>query len=316
MPYDLEIEDYDEDVSINMVKKCIVTGGAGFIGSNIVDRLVKEGHEVHIIDDLSTGSQYNINPKAKFHKMDITEMNVRGLCTMFEDADMVFHLAAFPRVEPSIQEPVHAHNINVNGTLNMLKACVDYGVQRFIFTSSSAVYGEASVPTDENHPTNPMSPYALHKLIGEQYCKLFSDLYGLETICLRYSNAYGEGQPTEGAYCNVMGIFQNQKDQGSPMTIVGDGSQRRDFVHVKDIVDANMKAMNHHQVEWMGEVFNIGYGVNYSVNQIARWMGGETTNIPPRIEPKETLLNSDKAYRVLGWEPTIDLQKWLEEKDV
>ena len=296
--------------------RCLVTGGAGFIGSNLVDRLIADGNDVMVIDDLSTGDINNVNSKASFNQMDISIKTALDYMTMLmRGVDVVFHLAAFPRVEASIENPLLAHNINVNGTLNVLKSAKDAGVHRVVFTSSSAVYGEASVPTDENHPTNPMSPYALHKLIGEQYCKLFSELYGLETICLRYSNAYGEGQPTEGAYCNVMGIFQNQKDRGSPMTIVGDGSQKRDFVHVKYIADANIKAMDY-PMEVYGESYNIGFGENYSVNQITEWMGGETTNIPPRIEPKETLLDSSKAYRVLGWKPTIDLQKWLEEKNV
>jgi len=293
--------------------KCMVTGGAGFIGSHIVDRLIKDGHEVVMVDDLSTGSQYNINPKAKFHKMDITEMNVRGLCTMFEDADIVFHLAAFPRVEPSIHEPVGAHNINVNGTHNMLVAARDAKVKRFVLTSSSAVYGEAGVPTDESHSTNPMSPYALHKLIGEQYCKLFSDLYGLETISLRYSNAYGEGQPTSGPYCNVMGIFEQQKSKGEDLTIVGDGEQRRDFVYVGDIVNANIKA-GFLGIKFNGDIFNIGSGKNYSVNQIAEWIGGNTTNIPPRIEPKETLLDSNKANFILNWETIMELEEWIKNK--
>ena len=223
------------------MSRVLVTGGAGFIGSNLVNRLVDDGHEVIVFDDLSTGKEENINPKAKFYKKDITQIRRNSDFTMFEGVDIVFHLAAFPRVEPSIKEPIHAHNINVNGTLNMLKACVDYNVKRFVFTSSSAVYGEAKTPTNEFMETNPMSPYALHKLIGEQYCKLFSQLYNLETVSLRYSNAYGEGQPTEGAYCNVMGIFEQQKSKGEKLTIVGDGEQRRDFIHIDDIVEANIQ---------------------------------------------------------------------------
>ena len=234
---------------------------------------------------------------------------------MFQDIDVVFHLAAFPRVEPSIDDPIRAHRINVNGTLNVLKACVDYDVKRLVFTSSSAVYGEAKTPTTEDHPTNPMSPYALNKLIGEQYCKLFSDIYNLQTVCLRYSNAYGENQPTEGPYCNVMGIFQQQKMESKPMTIVGDGEQRRDFIHVDDIAEANLQAAFTNKISFLGDIFNIGYGENYSVNEIAEWMGGETTNIPPRIEPKETLLNSDKFKNIFNWKPITNLKEWLEKKN-
>ena len=188
-------------------------------------------------------------------------------------------------------------------------------VKSLLFTSSSAVYGEANTPTTENHEPNAMSPYALHKLVGEQYCKLFSDLYKLQTVCLRYSNAYGEGQPTEGAYCNVMGIFEQQKRMGKPMTIVGDGEQRRDFIHVDDIVNANIEVAFTDKMSFLGDVFNVGYGKNYSVNEIAEWMGGETTNIPPRIEPKETLLDSSKMMDTFNWKPTIDLKDWLEGSD-
>lgn len=291
--------------------RCLVTGGAGFIGSNLVDKLVEYGHNVIVLDDLSTGDIYNINSQAEFYRLDISE---HAFLDMFQDIDVVFHLAAFARVEPSIEDPVRANRINVNGTLNVLKACVDYGVKRFVFTSSSAVYGEAETPTTEDTSLNPMSPYALNKLVGEQYCKLFSDLYKLQTVCLRYSNAYGENQPTEGSYCNVMGIFEQQKQMGKPMTIVGDGEQRRDFIHVNDIVDANIKVGFTNKVSFLGDVYNVGSGKNYSVNEIAEWMGGETEEIPPRVEPKETLLNSDKLKSTFDWKPTIDLKKWLKQK--
>ena len=294
--------------------KCMVTGGAGFIGSHIVDRLIKDGHEVVMVDDLSTGKKENINEKASFSQMDISlPTAIPYLTILMKDVEVIFHLAAFPRVEPSIHEPVGAHNINVNGTHNMLVAARDAKVKRFVLTSSSAVYGEAGVPTDESHSTNPMSPYALHKLIGEQYCKLFSDLYGLETISLRYSNAYGEGQPTSGSYCNVMGIFEQQKSKGEDLTIVGDGEQRRDFVYVGDIVNANIKA-GFLDIKFNGDIFNIGSGKNYSVNQIAEWIGGNTTNIPPRIEPKETLLDNNKANFILNWETTMELEEWIKNK--
>ncbi len=314
MPYDVELEEYHEDILLSEgPKNCLVTGGAGFIGSNIVNKLIEDGHYVRVVDDLSSGSQYNFKYQTEFYRADISE---EPFLDMFQDVDIVFHLAAFPRVEPSIQDPIKAHRINVNGTLNVLNACVKHGVKRLVFTSSSAVYGEAKIPTTEEHSKNPMSPYALNKLIGEQYCKLYSDLYGLQTVCLRYSNVYGEGQPTEGAYCNVMGIFENQKLLGNPMTIVGDGEQRRDFIHVQDIVEANKIVAFTKDISFLGEVYNVGYGKNYSVNDIAKWIGGETINIEPRVEPKETLLNSDKFKKAFEWKTTVDLKKWLEEKNV
>jgi len=312
MPYDLEVEDYQEDMMRREgPKNCLVTGGAGFIGSNLVNKLIEDGHYVRVVDDLSTGDMYNVNPRAEFYKTDVSE---DPFLDMFQDIDVVFHLAAFARVEPSIQDPMRANKINVNGTLNVLNACRKYNVKRFVFTSSSAVYGEAETPTTEDTKLNPMSPYALNKLIGEEYCKLFSDLYKLQTVCLRYSNAYGEGQPTEGAYCNVMGIFESQKRLGNPMTIVGDGEQRRDFIHVNDIVKANIEVGFTDKLSFLGDVFNIGLGKNYSVNDIAEWMDGETTNIEPRVEPKETLLDSKKMMDTFDWKPTIDLKDWLKEK--
>ena len=293
--------------------KCLVTGGAGFIGSHIVDRLIDEGHKVVIVDNMSTGKNENINPKAEFWKVDIADVDEYWE-DILEGVEIVFHTAAAARVQPSIENPAKFHNTNVSGTHNLLNQARKAGVKRFIFSSSSSVYGNVKeLPTSENTELNPMSPYALHKLIGEQYCKLFSELYDIETLCLRYSNAYGEGQPTEGAYCNVMGIFEQQKSKGEKLTIVGDGEQRRDFVYVGDIVEANIKAAKygHPYLEVSGETFNIGYGKNYSVNQIAEWIGGETTNIEPRIEPRKTLLDSSKAKSVLGWEAKTNLKEWI-----
>ena len=183
--------------------KCLVTGGAGFIGSNLVDKLIKEGHDVVIVDDMSTGKKSNINEKAKFFNHDIRK---KFTDEIMNNVDVVFHLAALARVQPSIEDPITYHDVNVNGTLNLLKACVDYNVNRFVFSSSSSVYGdveEKDLPTSESAELSPMSPYAIHKLIGEQYCKLFSKLYGIETVCLRYFNVYGERQPIEGAYTLV-----------------------------------------------------------------------------------------------------------------
>ena len=295
MPFDMEIEDYREDIMSN--KKCIVTGGAGFIGSHIVDRLIKDGHEVHIIDDLSTGSQYNINPKAHFHKKDLTEMRRESDFSIFEGVDIVFHLACLARVQPSIEEPHLYHDKNVNGLVNVLEACRIHKVKRLVFSSSSSVYGdveEKDLPTSEFAELNPMSPYAIHKFIGEEYCKLYSKLYGIETVSLRYFNVYGDRQPTEGAYCLVMGVFAQQRLNGKPMTIRGDGEQRRDFTYVGDVVDANFKCAEY-PLELNGEAFNIGNGDNRSVNQLADMIGGDRVNVDPVIEPKQTLADNSKA---------------------
>jgi len=296
--------------------RCIVTGGAGFIGSNLVDKLIDDGHEVIIFDNYSTGKKENINPKAKFFLVDISHQpsfENKTMKDVMTGVDVVFHLAALARVQPSIENPIEYHNTNVNGTLNLLKACVDYNVERFVFSSSSSVYGdveEKDLPTSENANLNPMSPYALHKLVGEQYCKLFSELYDLETVCLRYFNVYGERQPIEGAYTLVMGVFAQQMLQGNSMTIRGDGNQRRDFTYVGDVVDANIKCMDY-PLELNGDIFNVGNGDNKSVNQIATMMGGSRVHIEPVIEPKVTLADNSKIKKVLDWKPTQDLKEWI-----
>jgi len=296
--------------------RCIVTGGAGFIGSNLVDRLVKDGHEVQVWDNLSTGKKENINIRAIFIQCDISRSyDARKQLMLDFKPDVVFHLAAKARVQPSIENPIEFNTVNVNGTLNLLKMSADCGVKRFVYSSSSSVYGNVDItPTPEEHILNPLSPYALQKLIGEQYCKLYSELYGLETVCLRYFNVYGERQLLEGAYCLVMGIFAQQRLNNEPMTIRGDGEQRRDFTYVGDVVDANIKAGFNSKIpifKCEGDVFNIGNGDNRSVNQIADLIGGDRVNVNPVIEPKETLADNNKAYRVLGWKPTIKIEDWI-----
>ena len=286
--------------------RTLVTGGAGFIGSNLVDRLIDDGHEVTVIDDLSTGKKENINPKTRFFKSDICDV-----MPSLRDIDVVFHLAAKARVQPSIENPIKFHNTNVNGTLNLLKVCVDNGVKRFVYSSSSSVYGNVeTTPTPEEHTLNPLSPYALQKLIGEQYCKLFSELYGIETVCLRYFNVYGERQLLEGAYSLVMGIFARQRLNNKPMTIRGDGEQRRDFTYVGDVVESNIKAGTM-KMKFGGDVFNIGNGNNRSVNELADVIGGDRVNVDPVKEPRETLADNSKAQSILNWKPTQDFEEWV-----
>ena len=292
--------------------KCLVVGGAGFIGSNLVDRLIKDGHEVQVWDNLSTGIRNNVNPLANFINCDITRnYDARKVLMNEFKPDVVFHLAALARVQPSIEDPIPYHNANVNGMLNVLNLCVECGVKRFVFSSSSSVYGDVEqLPTTEEAPLNPMSPYALHKYIGEEYCKLYSKLYGIETVSLRYFNVYGERQPTEGAYCLVMGVFAQQLLNGEPMTINGDGEQRRDFTYVGDVVDANIKCATI-KMKWDGDVINIGAGDNRSVNDIADLLGGERIYRDPVIEPKETLAHNGKAKFLLNWKSTTTLEEWI-----
>ena len=292
--------------------KCLVIGGAGFIGSNLVDGLISDKHQVQVWDNLSTGKRNNVNPRAHFINCNINgNYNAKKVLMEEFSPDIVFHLAALARVQPSIENPIEYHNTNVNGMLNILNLCVDCGVKRFVFSSSSSVYGDVEkLPTTEESPLNPMSPYALHKLIGEQYCTLYSKLYGLETVSLRYFNVYGERQATEGAYCLVMGIFAQQRLNGEPMTINGDGEQRRDFTYVGDVVEANIKAA-FTKMKLEGDVFNIGNGDNRSVNEIADMIGGDKIHRDPVIEPKETLADNGKVKFLLDWEPTTEIEDWI-----
>ena len=294
--------------------RCLVTGGAGFIGSNLVNELIKDGHEVIIFDNYSTGKKENVNPKAKFFLVDVSQSLYFQNDTMKDvmtGVDVVFHTAAMARVQPSIDNPIDFNNVNVNGTLNMLKACVDYGVNRFVYSSSSSVYGNVEqLPIKEDYETNPMSPYALQKLIGEQYCKLFSELYNLETVCLRYFNVYGDNMSLEGAYKLVIPIFTDQLLRGAPMTIRGDGEQRRDFTYVGDVVDANIRAGFYEHPMW-GEVFNVGNGDNRSVNDIADMMGGSRVHVKPVIEPRETLADNNKIKQKLNWKPKTKIEDWI-----
>jgi len=286
----------------------IVTGGAGFIGSNLVDRLIKDGHSVIIIDNLSTGNITHVNPKAKFYNIDLS---VTQDLSMFKDIDVVFHLAAYAEVDPSIKNPIPYHNINVNGTLNVLMACKKYEVKRMVYSASSSCYGDSTeVPTSENALIKPMSPYALQKLIGEQYCKLFSNLYNLETVCLRYFNVYGNRQRNDTSYSLVTGIFFKQRSSGKPLTITGNGEQKRDFVCVDDVVEANILASTSDKVG-NGESINIGYGKAISINEVAKIISDNIIYVDKRYEPDITLSDISKAKELLNWKPKSNFTEWL-----
>lgn len=293
------------------MRKVIVTGGAGFIGSTLADELINRNIEVTIIDDLSTGNQENVNDEANFIECDLATVSVTELTSHFAGADVVFHLAALARVQPSIEDPIRYNNANVNGTLNVLYAAHKAGVKRVVYSASSSAYGNATIfPTPETHSTNPLSPYGLQKLVGEQYCKVFSEVYGLDTCSLRYFNVYGERMNLKGAYCLVMGIFAQQMLDNKPLNITNDGNQRRDFTYVGDVVNANILAAQATE-DLKGAVFNIGNGANYSVNEVADKFGGPKQYGEPRLEPFETLADNAKAKNILGWKPKGDLMTWI-----
>ena len=292
--------------------KYVVVGGAGFIGSHIVDKLVEQNHEVVIIDNLSTGKMENVNPKASVEYIDICNVNeCSAMVEIMSGADALFLLAAKARVQPSIENPVEYETNNTIGTLNVLKCASDAGVRRVVYSASSSAYGNTEkLPSVESDPINPMSPYGAQKYYGEVMCKMFSEVYGLETVSLRYFNIYGERQNVGGAYAMVIGIFADQKLRGEVMTINGDGEQRRDFTYVGDVVNANILASQSEKVG-KGEVINIGNGDNRSINDIADMIGGERIHREPVIEPKETLADNSLAEELLGWKPTQNIEDWV-----
>ena len=294
--------------------KYVITGGAGFIGSNLVERLVKEGNEVHVIDNFSFGKLENCNKKAHYYNIDLSQKsNFNQVKEVCKNADSVFHLACIARVQPSIKNPVKYEMNNTISTVNILKASVESNVRRFIYSSSSSVYGnQTNLPLKEDFKTNPMSPYGAQKLYGEILCKTFSKVYGLETVSLRYFNVYGEKQNIDGAYALVIGIFLNQRFNEKSLTVRGDGSQRRDFTYVGDVVRANILASNSEHVG-SGEIINIGNGKNKSINEIASYVGGKIKYIEPVLEPFETLADNLKAKKLLNWEPKQDVKSWIKD---
>lgn len=293
------------------MEKVVVTGGAGFIGSHIVDALINDGYEVHVIDNLCAGKKENVNPKATLHIVDIREKE--KLMPIFKDAKYVFHEAALPRVQYSIENPIETHEINVTGLLNVLEASRQNNVKRVIFASSCAVYGDQStLPFKEDMIPKPLSPYAVHKYIGEIYLKLYAQIYGLETVSLRYFNVYGARQSVNGSYPLVIAKFLDLKKQNKPLLITGDGKNTRDYVSVKDIVQANLLAMKSEKIG-KGEIINIGSGKQYSVNQIAELVGGSVEHIPPRIEPKSAEADISKAKEFLNWEPCVKIEDGILE---
>ena len=292
-------------------EKVVVVGGAGFIGSHIADALVLRGFDVHVIDDLSAGKKEYVNKEATLHVVNI--VNYRDIEPIINGAHAVFLLAALPRVQYSIEHPIETNTVNVGGILNVLEAARAGGVKKVIYSASSSAYGDQEkMPLTEDMPADPVSPYGLQKYVGELYCRLFSTVYGLRTVSLRYFNVYGSRQDPEGAYALVIGKFLKQKAEGKPMTITGDGTQTRDFTHVSDVVRANMLSMESDRVG-AGEVINIGGGKNYSINEIAEIIGGPVEHIEPRIEPHDTLADISRAQELLGWEPKVSLLDGLKE---
>lgn len=285
-------------------KKTLVTGGAGFIGSHMVDRLLNDGHEVIVLDNFSTGRPQNLdhhkdNPKLNLIETDIVDFN--SIEQYFEGVDWVFHIAALADIVPSIKAPFAYHRSNVNGTISVLEAAKKHNIKRFIYAASSSCYGlPDEFPTKEDAEIRPQYPYALTKNVGEQYVMHWGQLYNLPVIALRMFNVYGPRSRTSGTYGAVFGVFLAQKLASQPYTVVGDGKQTRDFTFVTDVVDAYVKAA---ESDLSNEIFNIGSGNTYSINRLVELLGGEVTYIPKRPgEPDCTFAEISTIKEKLGWE--------------
>ena len=293
--------------------KSLVTGGAGFIGSNLIDELVKMGHDVVVIDNEYSDAHDHFywNHNTRNYKFDIRDYeNTRPL---YDGIDYVFHIAAEARIQPAILNPVGAISINSVGTCTVLQCAREAGVKKLMYSSTSAGYGMNTQPNIETQPDDCLNPYSVSKVNGEKLCKMYTDLFGLDTVIFRYFNAYGERQPVRGQYAPVIGIFLRQLEVGQSLTIVGDGEQRRDFTYVKDIVNANiMAALSNADKEAYGQVYNVGSGVNYSVNEVAEMISNNIKYIPPRSgEARISLANVDKIYKTFAWKPQQSLEDWI-----
>ena len=289
----------------------VVTGGAGFIGSHLVDRLLADGHSVRVLDDFSTGRPDNLahqagNPRLSLERVDVT--SEPALDSRLAGTDWVFHLAALADIVPSIEHPLAYHRANVDGTVAVLDAARRAQVKRFVYAASSSCYGIPDVcPTPETAATRPQYPYALSKLLGEQCVLHWSHVYRLPTVSLRLFNVYGPRSRTSGTYGAVFGVFLAQRLKGRPYTVVGDGSQSRDFTFVADVADAFVTAA---QSAVMGEVFNVGTGAPVSVNRLVELLKGEVVHVPKRPgEPDRTHADIAKIQRELGWRPKVSIEE-------
>lgn len=295
--------------------KSLVTGGAGFIGSHIVDALVAKGHEVIVIDN-ETSTVHNhfyYNDKATYHKLDIADYEATR--NIYDGVDYVFHCAAESRIQPAILNPLLAIRTNTLGTGTVLQCSREAGIKKVMYSSTSSGYGLVNEPPlNETMPDDCLNPYSVSKVSGEKLCSMYTKLFDVKTVIFRYFNVYGDREPLKGVYAPVVGLFIRQKQAGEPLTIVPDGTQRRDFTHVADVVSANLLAMEKDHDKY-GEVFNVGSGTNHSVLELAAMISDQTIEVEPRIgEAYITLANNQKLRDTFGWEPTKHIADYVKEK--
>lgn len=278
------------------MKSVLVTGGCGFVGSNLVDLLVSKGHNVTVVDDMSSGFIENKNKKAKYYKSDINDL----FSLPIKDIDVIFHLAAEARIQPSYKNPLRWQQANMTGTSTVCDWARS-NKSKIIYAGSSSCYGGKF-----------MNPYTFSKKIGEEICEMYSSVYGVSTVTARFFNVYGPRNPLIGEYTPIIAKFYQQVKSGKPMTIVGNGEQRRDFTHVYDVCEGLIKLS---EKKWSGEIFNLGTGKNYSINEVAKMFSGSVVYIPSRPgENKETLADITKTIEQTGWYPRYNLEDYIKEK--
>ncbi len=289
-----------------MSKKAVITGGAGFIGSNLAHALVEAGWDTHLVDIDFTSRDSTLPKEANRHSVDMR--NTDELQTVFGGADVVFHTAAKPRVPYSIDHPVETTDFNITGTVSVLTAAARAKVRRVVYSGSSSAYGpQDTLPFVETMRSKPVHPYGLQKYVGELFTAMWTDIFKIETVILRYFNVYGPGLDPEGPYALAIGQFMMARKKGTPITIYGDGTITRDFTHVSDVVRANVLAATSEKVG-KGEVINTGAGRNVTIKYLAELFGGEIVYGPPRIEAHDSLADISKAKELLGWEPQVKLE--------
>lgn len=294
------------------MKKAVVTGGAGFIGSNLSHELVKAGWETHIVDIDPSFRKDSLPKEAQLHVKDVRATD--EMQAIFTGAEVVFHVAAVPRVPYSIEHPVETTEHNITGTVSVLTAATRAKVRRVVYSSSGSSYGDqTTMPLTETMVGNPVHPYGLQKYVGEMFCAMWPSIYGLESVSLRYFNVYGPGLDPNGPYALAIGRFLQNRQQGEPITIFGDGTVTRDFTHVRDVVRANLLAAESAKVG-KGEVINIGAGRSTSILELAKMFGeGEIIFAAPRIEAHDALADNTKARELLGWQPQEVLEDGILE---
>ena len=300
--------------------KYLVTGGAGFIGSHLVDELLKQDNQVIVIDDFSSGKKENLvqhenNKNLSVHNKNICDKDIEPL---FKDVNVVFHLAAIPRVQYSIKYPEETNKANIDGTLNILECCRKNNIKRVIYSASSSAYGDQpTLPLVETMTPNPMSPYALQKLVGEYYCNLYFLIHKIETISLRYFNVFGPRQDPSGGYACLIPRSIGLVKENKPPVIYGDGEQTRDFTFVKDVVNANILAANTNNKKAFGQIFNIGNSNQVSVNDVVKYIIADKDIKPihedPVIEPRHTLADINKSKDILNWEPKHNFEESIKD---